>query len=193
MMLFYYDIQICLRCCINRPHYGTMVYQNGTEITGHWNSDGKIITKEDESQADVNYYNRMIEGRRVQREIVTIKLFELKMKFLPPVTVFRQEASQYLNEMQLHLLETATSDLIEAMKQGRFRSESLYSGMDELPIPVVPSNLIEVELRYEGGISPATYKGQMLNGKKHGAGKMTFLNGNEYDGEWKNDLHHGNF
>jgi hypothetical protein len=33
--------------------------------------------------------------------------------------------------------------------------------------------------------------GDFVNGKKHGKGKYTFSNGDEYDGEWAEDKKHG--
>ena len=36
-----------------------------------------------------------------------------------------------------------------------------------------------------------TYIGGRKNGKKHGLGKMTYANGNVYEGEWKDNKKHG--
>eukprot|EP01083_Nonionella_stella_P209191 758538_1 len=36
-----------------------------------------------------------------------------------------------------------------------------------------------------------TYSGELLNGKRHGQGKMVFPNGSVYTGNWSNGSHHG--
>jgi hypothetical protein len=39
--------------------------------------------------------------------------------------------------------------------------------------------------------SLSLYKGQFMNNRKHGEGECKWLNGEEYLGEWKNGLRHG--
>ena len=36
------------------------------------------------------------------------------------------------------------------------------------------------------------YVGEIKNAKRHGKGKMSYENGNSYDGEWESDNFHGN-
>jgi hypothetical protein len=37
----------------------------------------------------------------------------------------------------------------------------------------------------------APYQGERVDGKRHGQGKMTYLDGATYEGTWQNDLRHG--
>ena len=41
------------------------------------------------------------------------------------------------------------------------------------------------------GMDETSYEGEMQNHKRHGRGKLTFKNGNYYEGQWKDDLMDG--
>ena len=49
------------------------------------------------------------------------------------------------------------------------------------------STLNLVHIKY----SSSEYIGQVLNGKKHGIGRLVYNSGRKYEGQWESDLRHG--
>lgn len=50
-----------------------------------------------------------------------------------------------------------------------------------------PLEYIENDSKCKEVAKNGTYDGEMLNGKRHGKGRMTYANGDWYDGNWQND------
>jgi hypothetical protein len=76
-----------------------------------------------------------------------------------------------------------SSDLIEA--QAHYTKQATVKPQQ---VQNTKANLTVQEKKYENGMH---YKGMFMNNKRHGKGKLTWPNGETYDGDFVDDLRNG--
>jgi hypothetical protein len=88
-----------------------------------------------------------------------------------------------------YIMETSTESQTLVLFESKQFLTFLSNVKNEEPI-----NLLEKEIdiqKEKEAVKKDIYEGDILDGKKHGFGKMLYKNGNVYEGKWKNDKKHG--
>ena len=153
--------------------------------TGKLQNDWKIFFKDQEIILDPDYYEDDTEYIQIVEEIKRIKKEEdfdwsnyiIKKRFKnngPKLKVNNPGSEEISKDIkEIFIEEEETDQIAKAIKNGDLKLNSGFKSQIAF---------IEDKIVYSDG----TYEGGLKDGKFHGKGKITFLNGRIEEGEFKN-------